>query len=165
MSETYILDLPPDRMEGEVTVVYFFEDDRPLNGAAALLDWRLNGRLTELLLSGSVTGRSGEAVIFENNGKFDAEWALFLGGGKRTRLSINAWQGLLKKGFRTCENAGFERVAFCLDSHPDVPASQIRAIAMGLLAKHKNTSLECLFSFDTVPVLDLTEKGKQVSLL
>ena len=60
MSDTYILDLPPDRMEGEVATVYFFEDDRPLHGSASMLDWRLNGKVTELLLDGTVSGRIGD---------------------------------------------------------------------------------------------------------
>ena len=136
MSEAYILDLPPDRMEGEVAVVFFFEDDRPLHGAASLLDWRLNGALTELLVDGKVSGRLGDAVVVRNNGKLDAEWALFLGGGKRARLSTAVWERLLKKGFKVCSRAGFDRIAFCLDSQEEVPVSQIREIAENILAEN-----------------------------
>ena len=165
MTDTYILDLPPDRMEGEVAAVFFFEDDRPLHGSASLLDWRLNGKLTELLLSGNVSGRLGEAVIVKNNGKLDAEWALFLGGGKRSRLSKAVWERLLKKGIKLCQKAGFERVAFCLDSQEEVPVSQIREIAETILAENIKSDIECLFSFDTVPVLSTGQREKQTSLL
>ncbi len=165
MTDTYILDLPPDRMEGEVAAVFFFEDDRPLHGCASLLDWRLNGKLTELLLAGSVSGRLGDAVAVKNNGKLDAEWALFLGGGKRSRLSKAAWERLLKKGIKQCQKAGFERIAFCLDSQEEVPVSQIREIAEHILADSSKSDIECLFSFDTVPVLSVGKKEKQTSLL
>ncbi len=165
MSDTYILDLPPDRMEGEVTTVFFFEDDRPLHGAASLLDWRLNSKLTELLLAGTVSGRFGDSVIVKNNGKLDADWALFLGGGKRDRLSAATWERLLKKAIGVCKKAGFERIAFCLDSQEDVPVSDIKKIAHQLLAQYSESSLECLFSFDTVPVMSRGKQEKQASLL
>ncbi len=165
MTDTYILDLPPDRVEGEVAAVFFFEDDRPLHGSASLLDWRLNGKLTELLLDGSVSGKPGDAVIVRNNGKLDADWALFLGGGKRQRLSRAAWERLLKKAIKLCQKAGFERIAFCLDSQEDVPVSQIREIAEHILAENSQSDIECLFSFDTVPVLPTGKREKQASLL
>ncbi|PLX76238.1 MAG: hypothetical protein C0615_06950 [Desulfuromonas sp.] len=163
MSETYFLDLQPDRMEGEVAVVFFFEDDRPLHGAAALLDWRLNGKLTELLLAGSATGRSGDIVAVRNNGKLDVDWALFLGGGNREKLTAAAWEKLLKKGFKVCEKAGFDRVAFCLDSQEEVPAAELKQLVVAL--RDNGSSLESLFSFDTVPVLTRSRSGKQESLL
>jgi len=165
MSDTYILDLPPDRMEGEVATVFFFEDDRPLHGSASMLDWRLNGKLTDLLLNGTVSGRLGDTVAIKNNGKLDADWALFIGGGKRQRLSMAVWERLLKKSIKTCQKAGFERIAFCLDSQEDVPVSQIKDLAEKLLVEYSNSTLECLFSFDTVPVLTTGKKEKQPSLL
>ena len=165
MSDTYILDLPPDRREGEVATVYFFEDDRPLHGSASMLDWRLNGKVTELLLNGTVSGRIGDTVAIKNNGKLDADWALFIGGGKRQRLSMAVWERLLKKGLKTCQKAGFERIAFCLDSQEDVPVSQIKELAEKLLVEYSNSTLECLFSFDTVPVITAGRSEKQTSLL
>ncbi|PLX98943.1 MAG: hypothetical protein C0623_10765 [Desulfuromonas sp.] len=165
MKEAYILDLPPDRMEGEVATVFFFEDDRPLHGSASLLDWRLNGALTDLLLAGKVTGKLGDTVIFQNNGKLDADWALFLGGGKRSRLSGAVWERLLRKGLKTCVKAGFDRIAFCLDSQRDASVAEIKAIAGHVLKDQGASSIECLFSFDTVPVLDFSETEKQQSLL
>lgn len=165
MSETYILDLPPDRMEGEVAVVFFFEDDRPLHGAVSLLDWRLNGALTDILLAGKVTGKLGDSVIIRNNGKLDADWALFLGGGKRSRLSRAVWERLLKKGLKICVKAGFDRIAFCLDSQEDVPVAEIKEIAEIVLKEHANSPFECLFSFDTVPVLEPSRVEKQPSLI
>jgi len=165
MSETYILDLPPDRMEGEVATVFFFEDDRPLHGAASLLDWRLNGKLTELLVAGKVTGRLGDTVIMQNNGKLDVDWALFIGGGTRQRLSRAVWERLIKKGLKICEKAGFDRIAFCLDSQENVSASEIKELANQLVSEHKSSSFDCLFSFDTVPVLSSEPTEKQTSLL
>ncbi|NIQ96583.1 MAG: hypothetical protein GWN87_22115 [Desulfuromonadales bacterium] len=75
------LDLPADRMDGEVVAVLFFEDERPLAGPAALLDWRLNGLLTRRLLNGEATGRRNEKILVDANNKILAPWVLFQGGG------------------------------------------------------------------------------------
>ena len=164
MSDTYILDLPPDKMEGEVAVVFFFEDNRPLHGSASMLDWRLNGKLTGLIQSGTVSGRLGDTIAVRNNGKLDVDWALFLGGGKRSRLSTAVWERLLKKGIKVCRKAGFGRIAFCLDSQESVPVSQISGLAEKILAEQADSNILCLFSFDTVPVLNPGQE-KQASLL
>jgi Cytosol aminopeptidase family, N-terminal domain len=40
-----------------------FTDERPLRGMAGLADWRLGGRLSRLLKSGRMTGRTGEVTL------------------------------------------------------------------------------------------------------
>lgn len=47
----------------ELLVAPFFEDERPLRGAAGLCDWRLCGRLSRLLAAGKLHGRFGEATL------------------------------------------------------------------------------------------------------
>jgi hypothetical protein len=49
---------------GDALVVPLWTDVRPLRGAAGLLDWRLNGRLSQLLREGRVEGATGEKLLF-----------------------------------------------------------------------------------------------------
>ena len=63
---------PVDKMPGESVIVLYFEDQKPLDGPAALLDWRLDGQLTRLLLDGQIKGRAGEHVMLQSNGKLAA---------------------------------------------------------------------------------------------
>lgn len=56
-------DDPERRRELDLAVVPWFEDERPLQGLAGLLDWRSNGRISSLLRSGFCTGQLGEAVL------------------------------------------------------------------------------------------------------
>ena len=116
MSSFQVLDLPADRIDGEAVAALFFEDERPILGPAALLDWRLNGLLTSLLLQGKARGRAGEHVLVRNNGKLAADWILFIGGGSRENLGREAIEGLLRHFLHTCRDAGFHRVTLCLDS-------------------------------------------------
>lgn len=57
-----------DQLEGaqvpEALVLPFFSDERPLRGAAGLVDWRLCGRLSRMLQSGRVRGALGEATLY-----------------------------------------------------------------------------------------------------
>jgi hypothetical protein len=48
----------------EALILPFFEDERPLRGAAGLCDWRLCGRLSRLLSSGRVRGSWGETTLY-----------------------------------------------------------------------------------------------------
>lgn len=50
--------------EGEcrVLVATIHEDERPLQGLAGLLDWRLRGAISQFVRRGVVTGKTGEVV-------------------------------------------------------------------------------------------------------
>ncbi len=58
-----------DRVAADTFVAYVFEDERPPRGMAGLLDWRLCGTLSNLMLSGQVTGRLHEAVLLPSYGR------------------------------------------------------------------------------------------------
>jgi hypothetical protein len=47
----------------ELLVAPFFADERPLRGAAGLVDWRLCGRLSRLIASGRIQGELGETTL------------------------------------------------------------------------------------------------------
>jgi len=154
----WFLDLPPDRMDGEVVVALFFEDDRPLRGAAALLDWRLNGRLTELLLEQKAAGALGDTVICSNNGKLESAWALLVGGGSRQRLSQAIWVRLVKRLFDICAQAGFQRLALCLDDDGSASTAEVAGIVDGVRQDPRYQQLECLLTF--VKVASVTRPVK-----
>ena len=154
MNRLRTLDLPADRMEGEVVAALFFRDQRPLRGPAALLDWRLNGKLTELLLTGAVRGLAGEQVLMPNNGKLVAERVLFVGGGSWQELGPEAYRVLVGDLLRTCREAGFWRIALCLSSLAGADAVAIEEMVGEVLAGVPTVGereLECL--------LTITESG------
>lgn len=111
--------LPADRLAGECVVALFFEDQRPLDGPAALLDWRLNGQLTRMLLDGQLSGRAGEHLVLQNNGKLHSEWVLFVGGGKWQGLCRETYAALVKHALQSVRQAGFKDVSLCLATHEE----------------------------------------------
>ena len=154
MTSQQVIDLPADRMEGDVVVAFFFQDQRPLEGASGLLDWRLNGRLTELLAEKLVEGWSGERVIVANNGKLNADWVLFIGGG-----SIHGWQAyvvraLLEQVLEICRNAGFRRVSLCFPDDCGLSRTDLQSILNNILQDMGSAAPDCLVSCAEIkPVL------------
>ncbi|OHB27368.1 MAG: hypothetical protein A2X84_08525 [Desulfuromonadaceae bacterium GWC2_58_13] len=148
MTALRVLDVPADRMEGEVVAALFFEDVRPLHGAAALLDWRLNGRLTNLLLAEEVTGRIGEQVLVANNGKLAADWILFVGGGSWRQLDADRYREVARQLLEVCSNAGFSRVSLCLTATAGMAATVLEHGLDRALADLPGKRPECLLSFD-----------------
>jgi hypothetical protein len=146
MTGLQILDLPADRMKDEVVAVFFFEDDRPLSGPAGLLDWRLNGALTRLLVEGRAVGRPGERVLVRGNGKLEAPWVLFAGGGKRPGLEVGVSDDAIRGLLETCRIAGFARISICLPRPEESVVKGLKQRAGRLLEAWGQNGLECRFS-------------------
>src|SRR5262250_2500277 len=52
-----------DQAAAESLCLFIASDERPLTGLAGLTDWRLSGRLSQLLRKGLLSGAEGEAVL------------------------------------------------------------------------------------------------------
>lgn len=70
-----------DAFDGEVVLAVVGEDERPLRGANAWLDWRLYGTISELLKKDLFGGRVGEKCLLPTYGKFKFDRLVLIGGG------------------------------------------------------------------------------------
>jgi len=52
-----------DGAAADALVLTFFADERPLRGAAGLVDWRLCGRLSRLIKNGRLDGTANEVTL------------------------------------------------------------------------------------------------------
>jgi hypothetical protein len=77
-----------DQLEAapETLVLPFFSDERPLRGAAGLCDWRLCGKLSQLLLSGRVGGALGETTLYPPGRRLPFGRLLLVGLGAAERF-------------------------------------------------------------------------------
>jgi hypothetical protein len=132
-----------DRLEGEVAAALFFADQRPLSGSAGLLDWRLNGLLTNLLHSGRVTGDLGERLLVPANGKIAASRVLFLGAGRSEGLQAAYYRQLLRQLIETCLQAGFTPIALGLEAPAGLAPKAVRELVAGLLDDPAGRGLDC----------------------
>ncbi len=58
-----MLAAPLERAEADLLLAGFFSSDRPLRGGAGRADWRLCGKISELVQEGRLSGAEGEALL------------------------------------------------------------------------------------------------------
>ncbi len=78
------------RTRVDLGVFAFFEDERPLRGLAALVDWRTAGAVSALLRRGFCTGRAHELVLLPGRHDLPTERIVLLGLGPRAALDLAA---------------------------------------------------------------------------
>lgn len=71
-----------DELQTQIIALPFFSDERPLRGAAALIDWRLCGTLSRKLMAGYVDGHFGEKALLTAPTKLRSEALLLVGLGE-----------------------------------------------------------------------------------
>jgi leucyl aminopeptidase len=92
---------------GDAIVVPVWADVRPLRGAAGLLDWRLNGRLSRLLREGRLDGLAGEKLLLFTN-RVPWRRVLTIGLGPTTSFSEDAFRASLGAVFDAFRGLGVQ---------------------------------------------------------
>ncbi len=95
MSATLTIDLDPgpiERTGADVVIVTFFQEERPLRGSAGRADWRICGRLSQLLAAGEVEGLRGEALLMPTRGGLRAPLLVAVGLGRREEFRSDDWE-------------------------------------------------------------------------
>ncbi len=138
--------LSADCLPGESVVALYFSDQKPLDGPAALLDWRLDGQLTKMLIDGEVQGRAGEHVMLQTNGKLKAGWVLFVGGGKWYGLCEETHASLVRHMLSVARQAGFKDVSLAFLPHDEVDPKILQQQIEKALADEGSGIGSCRFS-------------------
>jgi len=146
VSRPQICDEPADRLPGELVAAFFFADERPPQGPAGLLDWRLNGWLTRCLLAGRAVGRPGEFLLVGNNGKLQASWALFAGGGAGEALTPLTCAGLMGSLLEAVRLAGFRRIGLALPLLPGVEKPEVEGMVWDILEQDRHGGMQVVVS-------------------
>lgn len=94
-----------DALDVDTLVVLLLEDQRPLLGAAGLLDWRLVGWVNAQLLGGNVTGKKGERVLTHTLGRLPVARVVLMGMGPTQGADLRLPDVLVDAG-RVLEKAG-----------------------------------------------------------
>lgn len=140
------VELPADALVADAVVVLYFTDKKLLEGPAALLDWRLDGQLTRMLLKGDVLGKAGEHVMLQNNGKLKSDWVLFVGGGKWDGLCESTHAALVRHMLSAASQAGLEKVSMAFMPHEEVSDEALHHQINEALSVVGNNISECRYS-------------------
>lgn len=141
--------LSADALPGEAVVALYFSDKKPLDGPAALMDWRLDGQLTRMLLDHEVYGRAGEHVLLQNNGKFNAEWILFVGGGQWDGLCEETHASLIRHMLSVARKAGFKDVSLAFMPHEETSLKVVQQQINDALLVEGSGIEACRFSYES----------------
>jgi hypothetical protein len=102
---------PLERCEVDLVVAGFFRDERPLRDAAAAIDWRFCGLLSEQLTQGVIAGDPGEAVLLPSYGRMRAPRVLLLGLGSRAKYRLPRLVAASRAAFRRSVDLGARSLA------------------------------------------------------
>ncbi|MBI3596328.1 MAG: hypothetical protein HY203_04140 [Nitrospirae bacterium] len=94
MSSIKVLAQKVTKINAEVLVAGFFQDDCPLTGLAAELDWIYNGILSRLILRNRIRGDVKETTLLATQRKLHAQKILIIGLGKREELTQRILQDI-----------------------------------------------------------------------
>jgi hypothetical protein len=94
--------------------VFVTEDDRPLQGAAGYLDWRMCGSLSRVLLAGFFKGDRGEQLLMPTSGGVSAVKLFAVGAGPSKTLDASTLGLLLESSALMLKRAGVSSVALSL---------------------------------------------------
>ena len=77
---------PIDKIETELLFLVHFENDVPFHGLLGLLDWRLNGRLSQLVQESHFMGKAKEKVLLPAEHRFRAQKLIVCGLGQKEQF-------------------------------------------------------------------------------
>ncbi|MBI5183830.1 MAG: hypothetical protein HY999_05655 [Nitrospinae bacterium] len=77
------------KTETDLAVVTFFKDMIPLKGDAGIIDWLLNGQISNLIKQKKISGAFREKALLPSQNKISSDKILLLGMGKSTNFSTS----------------------------------------------------------------------------
>jgi len=103
-----------DQLRCDVLALSFFQPERPLRGAAGLVDWRLCGRLSRLQAGSRLTGASGEVTLLPPRPRLPFDKLLLLGLGAPEAFDEAAYVEALRRTFAALSSMRTHSVAMAL---------------------------------------------------
>lgn len=116
--------LPPDmrhidETSAEVLACAIWSDERPLRGLAGLLDWRMAGRLSELVRGGFLRGDRGEVLLVPGKPSLPFEKLLVFGLGARASFGDAVFRDVVAHLVRALEGLRIRRAVVELPGRAD----------------------------------------------
>lgn len=123
-----------DLARADVIACGVYEDRRPLEGLAGLLDWRLAGLLSRLAKRRLVLGAPGELVLVPGRPKLPFDKLLLLGLGTRGAFAEEAFSRALERLVGALDGLLAKRAVVELPGRLDDAITPERALALTLEA-------------------------------
>jgi len=95
-----------DELSHDTLVLAHFADERPLRGVGGLVDWRLNGRLSKMILEYNLTGAWGEQLLYPQQERLPFGKVLYFGLGDREKFGSTRFKEITNRMLCTLMRLG-----------------------------------------------------------
>ncbi len=90
-----------DEVTYDTLVLSHFADERPLRGVGGLVDWRLTGTFSRLMLDGRLTGAWGEQLLYPQALRLPFRKIVVFGLGDRDKYGSTRFKEVASRMLRT----------------------------------------------------------------
>jgi hypothetical protein len=97
-----------------VVALFRFHEMRPLQGITSLIDWRLYGHLSRIIIEGFFTGAPGDQLLFPLAGHLPQDYLLLTGLGDRNVFDKQRFQESVVRTFDAMEKLDARHLALSL---------------------------------------------------
>ena len=111
-----------DELKSEALLLTFFADERPLRREVGLVDWRLCGALSRVLIRGRAIGEVGETVLVPGQPRLPFDKIFLFGAGPIADFDDAVVDGIVERMLTTLDRA---LVRTCVVSLPGRPSDRI----------------------------------------
>ena len=121
-----------DALKMEALSVPVFEDERPLRGTPGLVDWRMCGLVSRLILRGRLRGTAGETMLIAARPRLTFEKLFLFGVGKRDALDDAVFGAAVERMLATLTLARVRASVLVLPGRSGDRIAPVRAMEMFL---------------------------------
>ena len=92
-----------DEQRGGSLIIFRFEERRPLVGVEGLIDWRLHGHLSRLIIDGFLSGNTDESLLVPLERRLPHNNLIVFGLGPTQGFCKERFTGALERMFRSMD--------------------------------------------------------------
>jgi leucyl aminopeptidase len=121
-------------MPSDTLVLSIFKDEKPLKGANGLVDWRLCGRISKLIMDKSVTGRYKETTLVLSSENKRIPKILIVGLGKAENFNENKLNDIAHFIAKTLKNVNAKKISLAIPGSSYFPQNYAKSAEIMITA-------------------------------
>ena len=129
-------------------VCFYFEDDRPLNRLAGIIDWKVDCFLSRLILERKLYGNEGEVILFASQERFGRTPILICGLGRKRFISLNTIRQVTDIIVSRIDKMNIDDFAFALPDFSDTNIDWLDAFNMFIDRFSRAENIKRIYLFE-----------------
>lgn len=117
-----------EQCQATVIAAFRFQEQAPLQGVLSLVDWRLHGHLSRLLINGFLSSAEHEVLLVPLSARLPQQHLLLGGLGERRPLSAEAFHAAVSSAFAGALNLRHQELLIVLPGRPEELVETAKAV-------------------------------------